>query len=469
MNRMINLLVTFICCIFICGVESANRCCPDSILVNGTECKDGLNINLDCDDYLLILDPSRSTYQEFSVNVDRERAGKEYLDSYVAGFHVDDPYFCIGDIQYSFDNRTHASYNVAVICPSFRKWQSDNYESASVQAKYFIIFYLLALLFNTISAVLLLTTAAIYYALPNLQNVQDSCYFYLTLFAGLAHLSFSYTEIFSTRGLLPDMCITKLYLVVYLVLCAMSWSNITSYHVWRSAMNYQSDNEAKLVKRYKICGFGVPLCIIILAWIHVHLKNKTKTIFVQECGQHERLVYEIYVSIPLVVFIILNFLMHVHSQIRVWYSHSIQLQDRKLAMKILKYRLLMNGKLFFMMGGPWALLVMVTLYNLFIGTSVAVVLIEFFAALLVLAEGIPAFLILVVFRKRVLKGMGNSWFANTRIYPDKWKTARDSETEEEVTDEETPSRNPSRAKYTAKIYNNSDNDNILDESAVDIL
>lgn len=462
-----------VCCVFICDAEPASHhCCPDSILVSVKKCKDGRNISMSCEEYPSIMDPSRSTYAQFSISVDRENDGREYLDAYVAGYHIFQPYFCTGDIQYSFSNRT--SYNVAVTCSSYRKWYKDvnvNGGESVQKAKYYRLFSFLVKIFNFTSAVLLLTTALIYYALPNVQNVQDSCYFYFTFVAGLGHSTLTYMEIFDQEGLLPDMCITNIYLLVYLLLCMMTWSNVTSYHIWRSAMNYHTDNEAELLKRYKMCGFGVPFCLIFLTWIHVHLSNTGNTIFVTECWKHYQVMYTYYITFPVMASISLNFLMFVHSQMRVWSSHSIQLQDRKLAMKILKYRLFMNAKLFFMMGVPWILVVILYIYDsiLEIGSGPIATLFKFSVILLVLVEGIPVFLILVIFRKRVLRGMGNKWFANTKIYPDKWKTARDSETDEEVTDDETPSRSP-EAKYSAKINNNSDNDkNILDESAIVIL
>lgn len=72
---------------------------------------------------------------------------------------------------------------------------------------------------------------------------------------------------------------------------------------------------------------------------------------------------------------------------------------------------------------------------------------------LLFGEGIPIFIVLVVFRKRVLRGMANRWLTNTNVFPDKWKTEKDSETEEEEDEEAGGSSTNVQVRYNIQEAN----------------
>lgn len=101
---------------------------------------------------------------------------------------------------------------IAITCSSQRVWYHEQnitgVEEAKTEARNLKIYSTLTFIFNLLSGLALLTTAGIYFFLPDVQDLQGSCYFHFTLAAAFGHLTLTYVELFDEDGLLPDMCIT---------------------------------------------------------------------------------------------------------------------------------------------------------------------------------------------------------------------------------------------------------------------
>lgn len=106
---------------------------------------------------------------------------------------------------------------MAVVCSSFREFYRDQNLNGSAEAKEeakdeirkIRIYNIISSLLNAGSIISFLGIAAIYLFLPEVQDLQGTCYFHFSSIAGLGHLTYLYIEIFETDGLLPNMCITN--------------------------------------------------------------------------------------------------------------------------------------------------------------------------------------------------------------------------------------------------------------------
>ncbi|CAG0879166.1 unnamed protein product [Darwinula stevensoni] len=123
-----------------------------------------------------------------------------------------------------------------------------------------------------VSATFLFITFLLYLILPERKSLHGKtllCYMGCLLVASIAQ---SVARIGSDKDISYSVCLTAALMTFYFYLSTFFWLNIISFDIWwnlRDLKDHTSSREhqRKMLIRYSLYGFGVPLCIVSIAWI----------------------------------------------------------------------------------------------------------------------------------------------------------------------------------------------------------
>nr|CAH7735486.1 unnamed protein product [Callosobruchus chinensis] len=238
---------------------------------------------------------------------------------------------------------------------------------------------------ETISVLFMILTVVIYISLPQMMDLQGQAIVHSISGKALAYVTL--ITLYVAPYLEDVPCHIGAYLLYISFLYAFFWLNILCFQIWRQIVNPRLFNCIKNWKLvYYVYGIGGSLlCWVILALIqHSHFEN----------------------------------IEHLHPGIaESFYLSSIQTVELT--------RLKLYIKLFFIMGITWLFEVISSAAENYRSLKWLWHVTDIINSL----EGLTIFLILVVFRRKVMKHLANKSFCKCLKLPSAWKDLEDSECE----------------------------------------
>ncbi|CAH1102868.1 unnamed protein product [Psylliodes chrysocephalus] len=274
-----------------------------------------------------------------------------------------------------------------------------------------------------ISVFFIILTVFVYFLIPEPFELQE-----IILIHSISGLALGYISmaIINLAGYLPaGFCHGLAYLMYVSFLYSFFWLNILCFHIWKNVMHFESLERIKYWKIiyhiYGICSPFLALCWVILL-NHAQpegLDNIHPGIGGSICWFQSLRETAIFFYGPITVLLILNIVFFVWTAAELW-----QRSKNCPKTKVLKYRLRLYMKLFFIMGITWILEIVSAAFH---DSKIRWIWIitDIFNAL----QGFVIFLILVVFRKKIKRSLASRKFYKLQ-FPVYWKNDKDSECEE---------------------------------------
>ncbi|CAH2233733.1 jg20355 [Pararge aegeria aegeria] len=245
-----------------------------------------------------------------------------------------------------------------------------------------------------VSVVFLLLTMIVYCALPEMRDVQGksiinfcgSLALGLGLF-GYLHLGLEYSHL--------GLCATRGFLAYFFLIASFFWTNAISIQIVLSLRRPSKTNYGwKEFIWYALYAWGCPIVITATtAIVNFHPGYHPKAgIGLNTCWFYGNYQSWQYLYSVITVLILANICIFIYTSIHLWrntFSSS--------HIKALKYKFLMTVRMFIVMGLPWVFEMISSLS----GPHIVWVITDILNTL----QGLIIFLLLVVFRKRVIKAM----------------------------------------------------------------
>ncbi|KYB26825.1 G-protein coupled receptor Mth-like Protein [Tribolium castaneum] len=224
-------------------------------------------------------------------------------------------------------------------------------------------------------------------------------------------------------GLERPYCIVLAYIIYFSMLYSFFWLNVLSFHIWRVIVKPRFLQILTPYWHYIYCGFGCGgptfLTIILSIAQSMNESDSHPGFGETKCWFKSTKTQFLYFYTPMAVLLCLNLLYYGSTIATLW--RSLKTVDEKKD-KVLKYRLLLCVKLFFIMGISWIFELLSAAFQ----ESNPLQVIWHVTDVLNTLQGILIFLILVVFRKRVVRGLADRSFCGIRL-PGRWRGAADDE------------------------------------------
>ncbi|KAG5872047.1 hypothetical protein JTB14_037328 [Gonioctena quinquepunctata] len=277
--------------------------------------------------------------------------------------------------------------------------------------------------FQLVSVFFIILTILVYLTVPQILDIQGIC-----LLHSMAALALSYTVlmVINLSGYFnPVHCHLVAYLMYFFFMYSFFWLNILCFHIWRQVINphiLQSFKSWNII--YHIYGIGSPLLFLIFVAVANHsdlafLEGIHPGIGISKCWFNSARESMIYLYGPISILLTINICLFLWTTIALW------VQSKNCPnTKVSKYRLKMYVKLFFIMGITWIFEVLSAVFE------EELKWISYFTDSLNALEGLIIFLILVVFRKKVVRSLANRKFLMFLRLPAKWRELKDSECDE---------------------------------------
>nr|CAI5821143.1 unnamed protein product [Callosobruchus analis] len=275
-----------------------------------------------------------------------------------------------------------------------------------------------------ISVLFIIITVVIYISLPQMMDLQGQAIVHSISGKALAYVTL--VTIYLGPYLEDVPCHIAAYLLYISFLYAFFWLNILCFQIWRQIVNPRPLNCIKNWKLvYYVYGIGGPLvCWVILAIIHhsdfESIKHLHPGIAETRCWFKTMREAMIYFYAPISVLIVANIVYFVWTLVVL----SKQYTDSRTN-RVFKYRLKLYIKLFFIMGITWLFEVISSATENHSSLKWLWDVTDIINSL----EGLTIFLILVVFRRKVMRYLANKSFCKCLKLPSAWKDLEDSECE----------------------------------------
>ncbi|XP_023940356.2 probable G-protein coupled receptor Mth-like 3 [Bicyclus anynana] len=387
--------------------SSASPCCPNNDIIRPRGyCRDNSTdrINLNCENsYMLLKD----------IILDGNKVSTQDSPEVVI---VEDPaLFCTGRMYINASEPSQGLIPVAVAC--FEKWQTKNYK--------FVTSGILAL----VSVVFLLFTLAIYMYLPQMRDLQGVCYMSMCGSMVLGFLSLGILHL--SPGFKGQICAITGFLVYFWMISIFSWMNVISINVYRTVedASYLKKTERKqhLIYNCYAWGFAIFFLFVSLITDLVEGEHYKPGIGDNSCWFKGRTERWIFFYAPIAVLITANIILFVLSSLKLWRS-TRKYEVNKL--NNLKHKFLTSLKLFLVMGISWVFEIASFAHG---ESHVIWRIMDIFNGL----QGVVIFLILVVFRRRAIRGLANEncCLFFTRPWAEKLSPDDDADDEEILADD----------------------------------
>ena len=383
------------------------NCCPDgSTWLRSTNCSDGMMIKIQCPNGSYLIDPDTSANDNFTVVHEYGSSWLEFTE--VSYERIPAGGFCVAD-------RRNGS-RVALVC-----FEMEDYSSSSVWREK--LFSSLGI----ISAVFLIATLAVYVLLPELREIQDKA-----MMAAVTSLAVSYI-ILSIQNLRPHedgdqaICISLGFLLYFSFVSVFFWLNIVSFNIWRTVWfkNFPMRDKPLFVI-YCLCGWGGPVCFLIVALITHHIggRHVRPGFGEQSCWFKGSRQMWAYFYGPIGILLTLNIVYLGLTSWRLWHQYR-EYSGNKL--RALRFKCLLYVKLILVMGVTWIFEVLSyadgSKTNFWIPTDILNAL-----------QGLVIFLLLVAMRKRVRKLLAKKRPCGI-AFPKSWAAYEDEECEDVLPEE----------------------------------
>ncbi|XP_049877731.1 G-protein coupled receptor Mth-like [Pectinophora gossypiella] len=286
--------------------------------------------------------------------------------------------FCVGNTTSFRDRNLTKAYRVVIICfvEEVKSIDEDVYGVCM-----------------TVSAILLFVTAIIYIALPELRDLQGKSIinFCLSLGIGLAILAAMKLVPYSDMNL----CAARGFFAYFFVIASFFWTNAISIQILLSIRRPTVSNYGwREFIYYAIYAWGCPAVLtIVMAIINFTPGDHQKPgIGLNHCWFFNRKQQWQYMYSVMTILIAINIGIFIYISIQLW-RNSFSSNH----MKALRYKFVMTIRLFVVMGVAW-------IFEMIGSVSSSHITWEILDVINSL-QGVFIFLVLVVFRRKVIKSM----------------------------------------------------------------
>lgn len=274
-----------------------------------------------------------------------------------------------------------------------------------------------------VSVVFLILTVLVYIIVPILQDLQGKCIIHFLYNLAISFLFLAIVQQAQTEE--QTVCEFFAFAIYYFFLNSFFWLNVISIHIWKITVYPTSlGTDKQWYAIYCIYAYSVPSCFLLACIVgHYTPGDHVKPHFGEtSCWFTGFQETWLYFYGPISILLIINILLFVWSSVKLW-TTTTDIHATKLRSK--RYRFLLCIKLFFIMGLLWVFEIL----SYAIGNTQKVTfwtITDYVNAL----QGVLIFLLLVVFRKRALRGLAHSSLMCFQM-PTSWKTLVDEECEED--------------------------------------
>ncbi|CAB3245868.1 unnamed protein product [Arctia plantaginis] len=355
--------------------KTVNHCCPVGqalLLKTNDVCWDPKTnltgpITMQCTEYI--------RFKNFNVTEDKKLSLK-FSEDDIETFET----FCLGNLTQIRDVSFKRISLRAVVCADEDKEILDDR----------VVGYCMI-----VSLLFLVPTAIVYSALPELRDIQGKSIINFCMSLAIAKGILAIMKLMEYSDM--SLCATRGFLAYFFLMVAFFWTNAISIQVLLNTSFRRPttlDYSWHEFKWYFVYAWGVPTVLTIcMAIVNFHPGNHQKPgIGLQHCwffNIHQQWYY---------LFSVMSLLLTANIAIFIYVSIIIcRLNFSSSHLKALKYKLLMSSRLVILMGLPWVF----EMIGSSAGSHIIWSIIDVFNCL----QGILIFLLLVVFRRRVIKAM----------------------------------------------------------------
>lgn len=368
------------------------NCCAHGKEIHKGKCEDGALVQLRNCSFKYIVEPE---YAEFEIDLE----GNMVYDNVTMEL-ISRENFCLAK---------RAGKPVAITC------LDEGYEGEDPSTMRAVC--------ELVSVVFLILTVAVYLIVPILQDLQGKCIIHFLYNLAISFLFLAIVQQAQTEE--QTICEFFAFAIYYFFLNSFFWLNVISIHIWKITVHPTSlGTDKQWYALYCIYAYTLPSCFLIAVIIShytpgAHMKPHFGETSCWFKGFEETWLF---FYGPISILLIVNILLFVWSSVKLWTStpdvHATKLRSKR-------YRFLICIKLFFIMGLLWVFEIL----SYASGNSTEVsfwTITDYVNAL----QGVLIFLLLVVFRKRALRGLAHSSLMCFQM-PTSWKTLIDEECDED--------------------------------------
>ncbi|XP_017768554.1 PREDICTED: G-protein coupled receptor Mth2-like [Nicrophorus vespilloides] len=383
--------------------EGLNSCCDEPNLIQKNKCWNEVPINLSCPKKYL-LDPDFDESETFRLSSSGDLMYRTIGST--KDVVVPKEEFCLTSLE------SENGSKVAIICMNAEQEESLASEE---------LWFTLRAICGFISVIFLCMTLFVYALVPNLRDLQGKCIMHAIASLALSLLCLGIIQLFSNLDTV--WCLTFAYINYFAFMTTFFWLHVTSIHVWKTATRpHIMGTDRQWYMIYLIYGHGMPIVLLTMLAIanHTpgdHLKPNLATGRCWFNGQHATWAY---FYGPISILLCINLVLFLLSIKAVW-RETKNINDAKV--RSLKFKIRLYVRLFLIMGLLWFFeVISVALNNVHRILNYVWVVTDYVNVL----QGVLIFLLLVVFRKRALRGLANKGFYCFQ-FPGMWKTFVDEE------------------------------------------
>ncbi|CAH2045432.1 unnamed protein product, partial [Iphiclides podalirius] len=293
--------------------------------------------------------------------------------------------FCIGNFTLSInDSSVSNASRAAVICADEEESMVDN----KVMAYCMIV-----------SVVFLKLTAIIYIILPEVRDLHGKSVINFCISLALGLLCLAIMNLISSYSDM-NLCAARGFLTYFFLIVSFFWTNAISIQILRCMRRpFIIDYGWREFAWYALYAWGMgALITIAMAIVNFHPGDHPKPgIGLNHCWFFDKKQQWYYMYSVMTILITANICIFVYTSILLW-RHSFASSH----IKALKYKFVMTIRLFIIMGVPWIFEMIGSLME----ESIIWVIMDFVNIL----QGPLVFLLLVVFRRRVVKALHRRGF-----------------------------------------------------------
>ncbi|XP_063387116.1 G-protein coupled receptor Mth2-like [Cydia fagiglandana] len=247
--------------------------------------------------------------------------------------------------------------------------------------------------FMAVSSVFLVLTALVYLALPELRDLQGKSIVSLCISLAIANILMCILKVMAYENM--TWCAIRGFLAYYFIISSFFWMNAIAVQILHNIKRSTICSYGwKEFLWYALYGWGVPalFTIILLIVNYTPGRHEKPGIGHTHCWFHDLRRIWIYMYSVMTILIAANVAIFVYASIFLW-KHTFS----STHLKALRYKFTMMLRLFVIMGLPWIFEMVTSLTPVHI---IGVIL-----DIINCLQGLIIFVILVVFRRRVIKAL----------------------------------------------------------------
>ncbi|KAJ8713999.1 hypothetical protein PYW08_007619 [Mythimna loreyi] len=358
-----------------CGLAFSMQCCPnDEILMPKGYCGTEKMTVLNCTHGRMVLR---------EVILDGTKVSTQDSPGYV---FVEDPeQYCLARMYRNNSNQSLGTIPVAIVCFEEISKAPSDIETSGI--------------LTLVSVFFLILTIAVYTYLPQLRDLQGLCYMCMCVSMALGFLSLGILQL--SPGFRGEFCTITGFLVYTWMMATFFWMNVISINVYRTVQDssYLKKTERKQYFIYSCYAWGSTILFLTVTLITNFAEgDHWKPGFgANSCWFSGRTETWIFFYGPVAVLIATNVTLFALTSFNLWR------QTRKYevnTLNALKHKFRLSLKLFLVMGISWIFEIASFAHG---SAHIIWKIMDTFNCL----QGVVIFLMLVILRRRAMRGMAN--------------------------------------------------------------